>query len=255
MRLVMRALLIAGLTAMLMAGSALAHFGMLIPNQAMVERPGTLTLDFLFWHPMENQGMNLAKPAEVGVWFEAKKKSLLPSLKPITRNGRQTWQVDYAIKRPGDYSFYMIPQPYWEPAEDCFIIHYTKVIVDAMGAENDWDTPVGLKMEIMPLTRPFGLYAGNSFTGQVLYKGKPLPNAEVEVEYFNAKGSRKSATGTHTTQVVKTDSRGVFTFAMPWGGWWGFAALHTDDRKIKHNGQDKDVEVGGVIWVYAHEVK
>jgi cobalt/nickel transport protein len=53
------------------------------------------------------------------------------------------------------------------------------------------------------------------------------------------------------TQVVKTGPQGIFTFAMPWPGWWGFAALHTDDAKLKHRGEEKDVEVGGVIWVKA----
>jgi len=233
-------------------GGALAHFGMVLPAKDIVSRPGNLTVNFLFWHPMENHGMDLVKPAEAGVFFQGRKISLLKDLKKVIKDGHTTWQVNYLIKKPGDYSFFLVPKPYWEPAEDCFIIHYTKVIVDAMAAETDWDTPVGLKMEIIPRTRPFGLYAGNIFTGQVLYKGKPLPGAEVEVEFYNADGSRKPPSPLHVTQVVKADSRGVFSFTMPWAGWWGFAALHTDDRKIKHNGQDKDVEVGAVIWVRAY---
>lgn len=28
----------------------------------------------------------------------------------------------------------MEPQPYWEPTEDCYIIHYTKAVVTAFGA-------------------------------------------------------------------------------------------------------------------------
>jgi cobalt/nickel transport protein len=41
---------------------------------------------------------------------------------------------------------------------------------------------------------------------------------------------------------------------MPWPGWWGFAALHTDeDRQIEKDGKKKPVEVGGVIWVYANQ--
>ena len=30
------------------------------------------------------------------------------------------------------------------------------------------DRPVGLPVEIVPLSRPFGLYAGNTFRGKVL---------------------------------------------------------------------------------------
>ena len=52
------------------------------------------------------------------------------------------------------------------------------------------------------------------------------------------------------TQVVKSDRNGVFTYAVPRSGWWGFAALTTADFKLKKDGKDKAVEIGGVIWVY-----
>jgi cobalt/nickel transport protein len=187
------------------------------------------------------------------VVLKGKKTDLKPSLKEVKVDGHSTWQGTYKVKRPGDYIFYMVPKPYWEPAEDCFIVHYTKTVIDALGAEEGWDEPLGLKMEIVPLTRPYGLYAGNSFSGQVFYKGKPLPGAEVEVEYYNQDGKRKAPAGAYVTQVVKADERGVFTWAMPWSGWWGFAALHTDeDRQLEQDGKKKDVEVGGVFWLLTH---
>ncbi|HIJ20835.1 MAG TPA: DUF4198 domain-containing protein, partial [Deltaproteobacteria bacterium] len=48
---------------------------------------------------------------------------------------------------------------------------------------------------------------------------------------------------------------GVFTYAAPRSGWWGFAALNTSDEKMKHEGQDKDVEIGAVLWVQFMEWK
>jgi len=252
----MRKLMLGFVALLLLCGLALpaqAHFGMVIPQTNQVERPTQVQVEFRFWHPMENHGMDLVKPAQAGVFLKGRKESLLDKLKPIKIEGRSAWRATYRIKRPGDYYFYMSPQPYWEPAEDCFIIHYTKTPVSAMGAEEGWDQPVGLPMEILPLTRPYGLYAGNTFTGQVLYKGKPLADCVVEVEYFNRDGKRTAPTGSHVTQVVKTDANGVFTWAMPWSGWWGFAALHSDPKvTLKHDGKDKEVEQGGVIWVYVH---
>ena len=47
--------------------------------------------------------------------------------------------------------------------EDCFIIHYTKTVVAAFGEEENWGQPLGLKTEIVPLTRPFANYTGNVF--------------------------------------------------------------------------------------------
>jgi cobalt/nickel transport protein len=79
----------------------------------------------------------------------------------------------------------------------------------------------------------------------------PVPHAEVEVEYFNL-GKRYSApTDYMVTQTIKADSSGVFTYAVPQPGWWGFAALSTDNRRIK----GKDVEIGAVLWVNFYEMK
>jgi hypothetical protein len=57
------------------------------------------------------------------------------------------------------------------------------------------------------------------------------------------------------TQTIKADGNGVFTYAIPVSGWWGFAALNSADYKLPHQGEEKDIELGAVIWVYFHEMK
>jgi len=113
------------------------------------------------------------------------KEDLRGTLKPAQVMGKAAWSSQYALKRPGVHVFFMEPEPYWEPAEDSFIAHYTKVIVPAFGDEEGWDKEVGQKIEIVPLTRPFGLYAGNVFQGIVQLDGKNMPYTEVEIEYYN----------------------------------------------------------------------
>jgi cobalt/nickel transport protein len=165
------------------------------------------------------------------------------------------WRVDYTVQRPGVYVFYMEPEPYWEPAEDCFIIHYTKTIVAAFGDDEGWDAEIGLKTEIVPLSKPFGLYAGNVFQGIVKLYGKPVPYAVVEVEFYNEERKAKAPTDYMIAQTIKADQNGVFTYSAPQKGWWGFAALNTADEKLKKDGKEKDVEIGAVIWVQFHEWK
>ena len=116
-------------------------------------------------------------------------------------------------------------------------------------ATKGWDVPLGLKMEIIPLTRPFANYSGNIFQGRVLLDGKPVPGAEVEVEYYNRDDAYTIPNVYFMTQVIKTDENGVFTYCAPWPGWWGFAALKTDRKKMEHQGALKDVELGAVIWM------
>jgi cobalt/nickel transport protein len=246
---------------------AFAHFGTLIPSDDIISQGDsrTITLQLKFIHPMELHYMNLVKPKRFGVVAGGKKTDLLGTLKatkgkaPDQKEEFSAWTADYKIKRPGVYQFFMEPTPYWEPAEDCFIIHYTKVAVSAFGQEEGWDEPVGLETEIIPLTRPFGFWTGNVFTGQVLLKGKPVPSAEVEVEYLNeSPGNRnivKAPADPYVTQVVKADPNGIFTYAMPRAGWWGFAALNEADRKLKHDGKPKSIEIGAVYWVKTIDMK
>lgn len=236
-----------------------AHFGMIIPKEPRVDphnRSIQLTLSFA--HPFEETGMDLVKPAQFYVIKDGIKTDLLGSLKETEIMERLGWQADYQVKRPGVYQFVMEPRPYWEPTEDLSIIHYTKVIIPAFGVEDGWDQPVGLATEIVPRLRPFGNYAGNSFTGQVLLNGKPLPNAEVEVELYNQDGKYRAVSDLHITQVLKADAAGIFTFSCPVPGWWGFAALSSADYTLKNpQGEDKEVELGAVLWIYmdAYEIR
>ena len=243
--------------ALTLAAPAAAHFGMIIPDRSIIAKddPKSVNLHYLFWHPMENQGMDLARPLAVGCLFAGQKADLTPSLKEKKVGQRLTWVASLPIRKPADYIFYMDPAPYWEPAEDKFIIHHAKTVVSALGAQEGWDQPVGQRVEIIPLTRPYGLYAGNSFTGRVLMKGQPLANCRVEIEFYNLDGKRKPPAEAYTAQVVKTDAAGQFTWTFPWAGWWGLAALTEDDQPMKKDGQDKKVEVGGVLWLYAAPVK
>ena len=248
--------------AVLVSGSAAAHFQMIIPADDMVKQgeSRTLKMDLLFWHPYEGIGMNMVEPVQFGVMTHGKKKDLLSTLKAtktkdIEGNEFDTYKTSYGIKRPGDHTFYVEPQPYWEPAEEAFIIHYTKVVVNGFSMEEGWDDEVGFKTEIVPLTRPYGLWTNNVFQGVIKVNGEPVPYSEVEVEYY-AEGAKVNPPGDPMiTQVVKADGNGVFTYAMPKEGWWGFAALNEDDEKMAHEGKEYPVEIGAVLWVKTHDIK
>ena len=244
-------LLTTGLLILGFSGSAMAHFGMVIPSKVVVEETedGIVIVEISFSHPMEMVGMDMAKPKVVHVIANGKAEDVTDQLLPTKIIDKDAWRLEFTPKRPGVYALIMEPTPYWEPAEDCFIVHYTKTYIAAFGEGEGWDEPAGLKTEIVPLTRPFGNYAGNVFQGRVLLDGKPVPHAEVEVEYYNREGKYAAPNEQMVTQVIKADENGVFTCGIPFAGWWGFAALNTSDEKMTHDGEEKDVELGAVIWV------
>lgn len=237
------------LAALTLPAPARAHFGMIIPSTSTVvdQKDSGVKFSISFSHPAERRGMRMEKPRAFSMTGADGSSSLLSSLKPAEIMGAPGFTADVRITRPGVYAFTVDPEPYFEPAEDCFIVHQAKTVVAAYGAEDGWDKPAGMRMEIVPLTRPFGNYAGNVFRGVVLLEGRPLPGAVVEVEALG--GADRAPNEYYVTQSVRTDEMGVFSFGVPWAGWWGFAALADAQEKMKHEGQDKPVELGATLWL------
>ena len=239
------------------ATPAAAHFQELIPSTEIVTEGGNtrVGLDLVFTHPMERGPvMEMAEPIQFGVLGPAGREDLKSGLKRVEVKGKSTYHADYRIKQPGDYVFFVEPKPYWEPGEGKMIVHYTKVVVDAFGAEEGWDAAVGFPVEIEPLVRPYGLWTGNLFRGIVKQGGQPVPFAEVEVEWIND-GSVKPPADPFITQVIKADGAGVFSYAMPKAGWWGFAALLDGDQPLPNpEGKPVPVEQGALIWVRTRDM-
>ncbi len=245
---------VAFLVLALAAGAAVAHFQVLKPSTDIVEQGDDpeVGLKVLFTHPMAGGPvMEMGKPEQFGVLFEGKKHDLADRLVRRERDGKTAYAATYEVTMPGDYVFYLEPAPYWEPAERKMIVHYTKTVVSAYGAEEGWDAMVGFPVEIEPLVRPYGLWTGNCFRGVVRKHGEPVPFAEIEVEYWNPQGNVIPPAGPFVTQVIKADANGTFTYTMPRAGWWSFAALVDGDEKMANpEGEKVDVELGALMWVH-----
>jgi len=237
--------------------AALGHFQELIPSTEIVDADTgrDVRLQLTFTHPMERgPAMAMGEPVAFGVLTADGTRDLKGSLRAVEVDGKIAYAAGFRVPGPGDYVFYVEPAPYWEPAEGVMIVHYAKTVVDAYGAEEDWDRLVGLPVEIEPLTRPYGLWAGNLFTGIVKKAGEPVPFAHVEVEWRND-GSVMPPASPFVTQVLKADANGVFSYAMPRAGWWGFAALIRGSQSMKSpDGEDVPVEQGALIWVRARDM-
>lgn len=238
-----------------------AHFQLVLPSDDCIAEGESKELDLqlIFTHPMEAcHTMDMELPTDFGVFRKGRKESLLNTLEPLSFQHGKAWQTTYKARGFGDLVFYVEPAPYWEPMENKYITQCTKVVVNILGMPTDWDAEIGLKAEIVPLTRPYGLWVGNVFQGIVKMNGEPVPYAEIEVEYLNAAAfsgfvssvAVEVPADAFITQVIKTDGNGVFTFGIPRAGWWGFAAL-MEGEEI----DGKEQEVGAVMWIKAHQMK
>lgn len=242
----------------LLATPAQAHFQELIPDSDIVSSPAQrqLGLSLTFTHPMSGgPAMAMAKPKRFAVLTGGEQVDLLDSLESTQVDGQAAYRSQYSIQRPGDHTFFVEPAPYWEPAEGKMIIHYTKVTVDGFGGESNWQQDLNLPVEISPLVRPYGLWSGNLFRGIVKQGGKPVPFAEIEVEWRND-GSLTAPADPYVTQVILANANGEFSYAMPRAGWWGFAALvEAEQPMLNPAGEEVPVELGGLIWVHTRDMK
>ncbi len=246
------------LSALLLSSYSWGHFQEIIPDRDFLDQNTQQPLSFSlrFTHPM-SQGpvMSMQKPKQLKVFNNGHSSDLLPSLTKSTDSSADQWQFNYTVTEPADLQFYVEPMPYWEETEGKMIIHHTKVIVDGYGDFGSWDSLVGAPIEIEPLTRPYSLWTGNTFSAIVKQNNKPVPFAEVEVEWRND-GSVTPPSDSYVTQVIKADANGTFHYTLAKAGWWGFAALVDADYQLTApTGKQVPVELGGLIWINAKDMK
>ncbi|HRI89943.1 MAG TPA: DUF4198 domain-containing protein [Candidatus Hydrogenedentes bacterium] len=238
---------------------ALAHFQVLIPSTDMVTDPkhNRVDLTIQFTHPMEGGPvMAMDTPKQFGVFVGNARRDLLSLLSPVVVDGKSAFTATYLVEEPGGHLFYIEPAPYWEAGENTYIKHYTKVLVGGFNSWSGWNKSVGFPVEIRPLARPLGLWTGNIFRGVVEANGKPVPDINVEVEFYNEPKQVTAPNDAFITQTMKTDANGVFAYGLPRAGWWGFAALVDGIETLPGpDGKPADVESGALMWVRAVDMK
>lgn len=263
LRILFAALLVLGLSA-----PAMAHFQMIHTPDAALEKGGTLDLKLVFTHPFEGgHTMDMGKPQQFYMIHKEEKTDLVGALKEITwagaENSGKAYEAQVKVRKMGDHVFCLVPEPYLEEKEDAYIQQLTKVIVNNAGLPTDWDAPTGLVTEILPLDKPYALWTGNVFRGVVVSEGKPVPNAEIEVEYLNhppvpgknefqKEALVEAPQDAFVTMTIKADANGQFVFGIPRAGWWGFCALGVGPQD-EHNG--KELSQDAVICIKAVDMK
>jgi cobalt/nickel transport protein len=263
----MKKILVSSIATAAIATGALAHFQMLYTPESALEGPATVELRHVFNHPFADEHtMDIAGIESFVAINKGKEKNMLDSLKPIefkgNENSGKAFASTYKAQRMGDHVLIVTPKPYFEKNEDAYIQQITKTIINVAGAPSDWDTNFELKAEIVPLTKPYAIWAGGTFTGIVMSEGKPVPFAEIEVEYLNhdvdlkanamGKSHVSAPQDSFVTMGIKANKDGEFTFGIPKAGWWGFAALGVGPDS-EYEG--KELSQDAVIWVQAKDMK
>jgi cobalt/nickel transport protein len=247
-------------------GSALptlAHSHVYWPQQeGCYAKPGELVKWQYFWgHPFEML-ISDAQPPKFFMFTPQRKKENLTA-KDITLKDqesgqdRKAFEVEYTPTGQGDYFLCLESPLYFIPEEKEFWQDYVKEPLHVQ-ATDGWDQSVGLPVEIIPLTRPYGWPAGSVFKGLALAKNRPLTGAAIEIEKFNGffvprarlpKDRLGQENSPLITRVTKTDRMGYFICTLDSPGWWLISVSAPGGRKV-HERKTYPVEMRGGLWVY-----
>jgi cobalt/nickel transport protein len=135
-------------------------------------------------------------------------------------------------------------------------------MINVGGLPGAWDQPFGLPVEIVPLDKPYANWVGGVFRAVILADGKPVPHAEVEIEYlnhepqieqrrFDPNGKVTAPQGSFVTLSIRADANGQVIIGLPQAGWWGICALNLD-AELQHEG--KELSLDAVLWVKAADM-
>jgi cobalt/nickel transport protein len=255
---------------------AQAHFQLLYTPQAALQEAAAVPLALVFSHPFDNGiTMPMGTPEAFYVVSqrgeaEPKTTDLMQYLEPVQWQGGEGKAAAYVANPPrsitrslGDYTFVLRPAPFLEMQEDKYIQQITKTVINVGGLPGSWHQPLGLPVEIVPLDKPYANWVGGVFRAVVMANGKPVPHAEVEVEYlnhepqiegrrFDPQGKVRAPQDSFSTLSIRADAMGQVIIGLPRAGWWGICALDLDDD-LKHAG--KELSLDAVLWIQAVDMK
>lgn len=230
-------------------------------NKGKQARLAPLEVDVLMslMEPYDNAGMDMDRPKMFAslhyppmgenVNQDPQRKDLLGDVEEIRYSNARAWGANVGLNEKGLYQFILEARPRWDEERGKYYEEYAKVILPVLGVENGWNLPAGMALEIIPLSRPFGITAPALFMGKALYGGKPLADAPVYMGRIND-NKLPAPTEWHKTMEVRTDANGQFAFTLNQPGWWYCAATVGADPLRGPDGEPRAVERVAVLWLY-----
>ncbi len=253
------------------AEAQVAH---LIPSEAVAGKDTKqISILLAFGYPFAQRGIDMERPqmlaairlplvpapaAPAGTEQKGEAKTertdLLGDLEEISYLDKKAWAVNLPVAGSGIYQLVMETRPFWDEDAGIFTQQFVKTIFPAQSSGEGWETPSGLKMEIIPMSRPYGLLYPAVFGGRVELNGKPMPGALVKLEKLNVE-KRAVPNIYYENDFVRADSGGNFYSLCSSTGWWSISATAFADPLKGPDGQQKPVKIKAVLWLHVSDGK
>lgn len=240
------------------AAPAPAHYNMLLPDRAAAKKGEEVVFTYQWGHPFEHQLFEAPAPLSVTVRApDGKSTALTRMLEKVELDaggGKKVsgYRFRFTPEQRGDYLFVLRTHPIWMEEDGEFLQDTVKVVLHVQ-AQKGWDAASGsFGVEVLPLTRPYGLQAGMAFQALVQTGSELLPRTLVEVERYNAKPPRSLPPDELITRTVRTDAKGTVVTTLADAGWWCLSAAVAAGNR-DHEGKKYPVRERSILWVHVEE--
>jgi len=250
----------------LVGGAASAHFHTFLPDgpDAYGALGQKLTWTYFWGHPYEFIVFDAGLPNVYVVSPDGAKHPLKLSPKaikdPETGKQRKGFSFAYTPEAIGD-SWLVLEAPAIPIEEEGEAVQdYVKECVHVM-AQKGWDRVLGLPIELVPTTCPYGLEPGFAFKARAYLNGKPLAGAYVEIEKFNGfhvgedmlpKDRFGNENVPMITRVAKTDVNGYVVCTLDEPGWW-MVSVSAESGQVEAGGKKYPRVLRGGLWVHVEK--
>jgi cobalt/nickel transport protein len=237
---------------------AQAHFNMLLPERPSVKKDEGTTITYQWGHPFEHQLFDAPAPESLTVVRpDGKTADLTSALEKIAvpaGEGKQVtaYRLPFTPQQRGDHVFILQTPPIWMEEDEEFLRDTVTVVLHVQ-AQKGWDAATS-RFQLVPLTRPYGLWPGMVFQAQAAGTERPLARAPVEIERYNPAPPGELPADEHVTYAARTDPNGIVTCTLPDPGWWSITVTR-DAAMRERDGKKYPLRERATLWVFVDEKK
>ncbi len=235
---------------------AAAHFPVFHPAGAIVETEKPVSFAFWVGHPYEGDCDDADKPQMVfAVDPRGNETDLSGDLVAGETNclgeTKTSWSLAFTPDQKGNYIVALNSAPSISRNGENLYQEYLKTVLHVERG-GSWEQRSGQPLEIVPMTRPYGLLEGFTFTGRLLKGEEPVANQTVYIEHLEVPSPKPDEIPPEpfVTYEVNTDHQGYFSTTLPESGWWILASYVDDIGKIEHDGKTYNHNAMAGIWVH-----
>jgi uncharacterized GH25 family protein len=242
------------------AGAALAHYHVVVPGEYAkwsARKGETVSYDFIWGHGFEHIWFDIEKPASFVVYNpDGSKTDLAPALtnhkvKAISGSEHPAYKFEYKPAKRGDHIISLKAGLQWDEEDGVWLQDYVKAVLHVQ-AETDWGKVVGDPLEVVSMSRPYGILPGGALTFKIIQNGKPAKGLRVERELYLENTPKESDLPSEPfiaySSVSNDNGQVVFSFPKP--GWHGVTAIAHEGKVIEKGGHKGPIVERATLWVY-----